>query len=98
MDARIQLREPPCGNVTEADPGRGKFTGNIADRHSFKVPSLRMAALTAPYLHDGSAATRCDAVDAMFGFRLGREAPGEDKDAIVAFIRTRAGESEELSP
>ena len=86
------------GNITEADMGRYNVTGNAADRHSFKVPSLRMAALTAPYLHDGSAATLRDAVDAMFEFQLGREAPDEDKAAIVAFIRTLAGESEELSP
>ena len=45
-----------------------------------------------------SAATLRDAVDAMFEFQLGREAPDEDKEAIVAFIRTLAGESEELSP
>ena len=86
------------GNITEADLGRYNVTGNAADRHSFKVPSLRMAALTAPYLHDGTAATLRDAVDAMFEFQLGREAPDEDKDAIVAFIETLAGESEELSP
>ena len=86
------------GNISEADMGRYNVTGNAADRHSFKVPSLRMAALTAPYLHDGSAATLRDAVDAMFEFQLGREAPDEDKEAIVAFIRTLAGESEELSP
>ena len=86
------------GNITEADMGRYNVTGNAADRHAFKVPSLRMAAWTAPYLHDGSAATLRDAVDAMFEFQLGREAPDEDKEAIVAFIRTLAGESEEFSP
>ena len=86
------------GNITDADLGRYNVTGNAADRHSFKVPSLRMAALTAPYLHDGTAATLRDAVDAMFEFQLGREAPDEDKDAIVAFIETLVGESEELSP
>ncbi len=80
------------GNITEADLGRFNVTGNIADRHAFKVPSLRMAAHTAPYLHDGSAETLRDAVDAMFEFQLGREAPDEDKDAIVAFIKTLAGE------
>ena len=51
----------------------------------------------APYLHDGSAATLRDAVDAMFEFQLGRDAPEEDKEAIVAFIKTLAGESEELA-
>ena len=85
------------GNITEADLGRYNVTGHPADRHSFKVPSLRMAAHTAPYLHDGSAATLRDAVDAMFEFQLGREAPYEDKEAIVAFIKTLAGESKELS-
>ena len=85
------------GNITDADLGRYNVTGNEEDRHSFKVPSLRMAAHTAPYLHDGSAQTLRDAVDAMFEFQLGREAPNEDKEAIVAFIKTLAGESEELS-
>ena len=86
------------GNITEADLGRFNVTGHPDDRHAFKVPSLRMAAHTAPYLHDGSAETLRDAVDAMFEFQLGREAPDRDKDLIVEFIKTLAGESEELSP
>ena len=84
------------GQITDADYGRYNVTGNPADRHAFKVPSLRMAALTAPYLHDGTAATLRDAVDAMFEYQLGRSAPDEDKDAIVAFIETLAGENREL--
>ena len=80
------------GNITEADLGRFNVTGNVADRHAFKVPSLRMAAHTAPYLHDGNAKTLREAVDIMFEFQLGREAPDEDKDAIVAFIESLAGE------
>ncbi len=83
------------GNITDADLGRFNVTGNEVDKHAFKVPSLRMAAHTAPYLHDGSAATLRDAVDAMFEFQLGREAPDEDKEAIVAFIKTLAGEFQE---
>ena len=86
------------GDITDADLGRYNITGNEEDRHSFKVPSLRMAAHTAPYLHDGSAETLRDAVDAMFEFQLGREAPSEEKDAIVAFIKTLAGEAKEVSP
>ena len=80
------------GNITEADLGRFNVTGNAADRHAFKVPSLRMAAHTAPYLHDGNAKTLREAVDIMFEFQLGREAPDEDKDAIVAFIKALAGD------
>ena len=86
------------GDITDADLGRYNITGNEEDRHAFKVPSLRMAAMTAPYLHDGSAKTLRDAVDAMFEFQLGREAPDRDKDDIVAFIKTLVGEHEELSP
>lgn len=86
------------GNITEADRGRFNVTGNQADMHAFKVPSLRMAAHTAPYLHDGRAETLRDAVDIMFEFQLGREAPDADKDAIVAFIRTLAGDFRESSP
>ena len=85
------------GNITDADLGRYNITGNDEDRHAFKVPSLRMAAMTAPYLHDGNAATLRDAVNAMFEFQLGREAPDKDKEAIVAFIKTLVGESKELS-
>ena len=86
------------GDIKEADLGRYNITGNEADRHSFKVPSLRMTALTAPYLHDGEAATLRDVVDVMFEFQLGRDAPSTDREAIVAFIKTLVGESKELSP
>ena len=86
------------GDISQADYGRYNVTGNPIDRHSFKVPSLRMASLTAPYLHDGTAATLRDAVDAMFEFQLGREAPDEDKQAIIAFINSLEGESQELDP
>jgi cytochrome c peroxidase len=39
------------------DKGLEQFTRNPADRAKFKVPSLRNVALTAPYFHNGSAAT-----------------------------------------
>ena len=84
------------GNITKADLGRFNVTGNPLDKHSFKVPSLRLAALTPPYLHDGNAATLREAVDIMFKFQLGREAPDEDKEAIVAFIKTLVGEHPEM--
>ena len=80
------------GNITKADLGRFNVTGNEADKHAFKVPSLRLVALTAPYLHDGNAPTLRDAVDKMFRFQLGREAPDNEKDDIVAFLKTLAGE------
>lgn len=39
------------------DIGRMRFSGDSADLAKFKVPSLRNAALTAPYMHDGSLQT-----------------------------------------
>ena len=80
------------GNPTEADLGRFSVTKNPADKHFFKVPSLRNIALTAPYFHDGSAATLGDAVDVMFKYQLGRSAPDQDKTLIVKFLRTLTGE------
>ena len=84
--------------ITRADWGRYNVTGAEEDRHVFKVPSLRMAAHTAPYLHDGSAATLRDAVDVMFRFQIGRRAPDVHKEAIVAFIRTLSPEPGEDNP
>ena len=79
------------GNITEADRGRFNVTGNKADMHMFKVPSLRMVVHTAPYLHDGSAETLRDAVDAMFTHQLGRTAPDDHKELIIDFLHTLAG-------
>ena len=80
------------GKITKGDKGRFNVTGNPQDMHLFKVPSLRMAALTAPYLHNGKAKTLREAVDIMFKHQLGRKAPDTDKEAIVHFIKTLVGE------
>ena len=45
------------------DPGRGAVTGNAYDNGTFRTPSLRNVALTAPYMHDGRLATLADVVD-----------------------------------
>ena len=80
------------GNPTEADLGRYNVTKNEADKHRFKVPSLRNVAVTAPYFHDGSAKTLPDAVDVMFKYQLGRPASAQDKELIVKFLHTLTGE------
>jgi cytochrome c peroxidase len=49
----------------EVDIGRSKITNNATDWAAFKVPSLRNSAKTAPYFHDGSAATLAEAVAYM---------------------------------
>ena len=67
-------------------------TGHEGHRHVVKVPSLRVAVLTPPYFHDGSAATLSEAVKVMAKYQLGRSLAEDDVDAIVAFLRTLPGE------
>ncbi len=81
--------------MSKEDFGRFNVTGKEHEKHMFKVPALRMARDTAPYFHDGSAATLRDAVDVMFKYQLNREAPAQDKEAIVAFIKSLAGTYQE---
>jgi cytochrome c peroxidase len=76
------------GPLMKADLGRYNVTGREEDKYVFKVPSLREAALTAPYFHDGSAATLENAVAVMARYQLGRTIPDKDIDLIVAFLRT----------
>lgn len=74
------------------DPGRFELTGREADRHMFRVPSLRNVALTAPYFHHGAVATLEEAVDAMFKYQLGRSASARDKEQIIRFLGSLSGE------
>lgn len=45
------------------DRGRADVTGRETDAGSFKVPSLRNVAVTAPYMHNGMFATLRDVID-----------------------------------
>jgi cytochrome c peroxidase len=56
------------------------------------VPSLRNVALTAPYFHDGSAATLGAAVSVMARKQLGRTLEDAEVDLLVGFLKTLTGE------
>lgn len=92
---------PP--NPSLDDKGREVVTGFPADRYKFKVPSLRNAALTAPYMHDG----RFGSLESVLNFyasgvkdsntldlllhqngSLGIPLSQDEKEAIIAFIKT----------
>ncbi len=45
------------------DEGLYQLTKNISDMGKFRVPSLRNLLFTAPYFHDGSAASLTDVID-----------------------------------
>jgi len=90
-----------------ADIGREKITGQPADRAKFKTPSLRNAAITGPYMHDGRFTTLA-AVVAHYDHGVQRTATldpnlakhpdaglslsADDQRALVAFLRTLTDE------
>jgi cytochrome c peroxidase len=80
------------GPLTEADLGRFALTGKAEDRSVFRVPSLRNVAETAPYFHDGRAATLEQAVAEMARTQLGRALAQREVDLIVRFLHTLTGE------
>ncbi|WP_198264697.1 cytochrome-c peroxidase [sulfur-oxidizing endosymbiont of Gigantopelta aegis] len=80
------------GNNTRADLGRYNITGKASDRHVFRVPSLRLSVLTAPYFHDGSVDNLSDAIKIMAKHQLGRTISTQDIDYIIAFLKTLPGE------
>lgn len=89
-----------------SDPGRFKVTQRASDKGKFAVPSLRNVALTAPYMHDGRFDTLEEVVE-HYSTGMKRSATldpnlakhpdggvplsGEDKRAIVAFLKTLTG-------
>ena len=73
------------------DPGRKGVTGNDADLHVFKAPSLRNITKTGPYFHDGSIASLDEAVKLMAKHQLGRDLPDPDVKKIVAFLGALEG-------
>jgi cytochrome c peroxidase len=83
------------------DEGRFAVSGASQDHGAFKTPTLREAARTAPYMHDGSLATLEDVVE--FYSEGGRPNPNldpqirprrfsvEEKRALIAFLKTLSG-------
>jgi cytochrome c peroxidase len=84
-----------------ADEGRSAVTGIVKDRGSFKTPTLRQVAQTAPYMHDGSMVSLEVVVD--FYDRGGQSNPHldpliqplrltpQEKEALVEFMRSLSG-------
>ena len=73
------------------DKGRFEETKNQADKHFWKVPTLRNIALTAPYFHNGSVKTLDTAVKLMAKLQLGKDLSQQEQDDIVAFLNALTG-------
>ncbi len=80
------------GNISKADYGRMNNTNRQSDAFVFKVPSLRNVAVTAPYLHDGSAETIEQAITIMGRTQLGRSLTENEIFLLKAFLNTLTGE------
>lgn len=78
--------------MTDADNGRFNVTKNEADRHAFKVPTLRNIAITGPYLHDGSQADLAKVVGIMGTYQLGKPLTTNETMEIVSFLNALTGE------
>ncbi|HKI60705.1 MAG TPA: cytochrome c peroxidase [Mariprofundaceae bacterium] len=76
-----------------SDTGLKSVTGKDEDDHVFRVQSWRNVAMTAPYFHDGSAATLEDAVKVMAKVQLSTTLKDSDVEDIVAFLETLTGEA-----
>lgn len=87
------------------DPGRFLVSGREKDQGAFKTPTLREIARTAPYMHDGSLAILEEVIE--FYNRGGNpnryldaelrplHLTDEEKQALVAFLRSLSGEIRE---
>lgn len=74
-----------------ADTGRFSVTTNVADKHVWKVPTLRNIALTAPYFHNGTVKTLDEAVKVMAKTQLNRDLTDAEAADIVAFLNALSG-------
>lgn len=82
------LRNKATGaTVQTTDPGRALITGKWKDIGRFKGPILRGLAARAPYFHNGSAKD-LQAVVEFYESRFGISFTQQEKDDLVAFLRT----------
>lgn len=78
------------------DYGYFNLTQDSTDFQRFKTPTLRNVALTAPYLHDGTALTLQDATKSMLKYQTGKEVSDSEIDLIVGFMNTLTGENKHM--
>ena len=79
------------------DRGVAQVTGNPADNYFFKVPSLRNILNTAPYFHDGAAASTDKAILDTGWHQLGIRLNKKDVADIKVFFQTLNNKLQNLS-
>jgi cytochrome c peroxidase len=78
-------------NLT-ADTGLFNVTKKDEDKNTWRVPTWRNIALTAPYFHNGSVKTLNEAVRVMAKVQLDTELKENQVNDIVAFLESLTGE------
>ena len=78
MDKKV-LADPKASEL-----GRFAVTRDIAEVGSFKTPTLRDIALTAPYMHDGSLKTLEEVID-----HYNRGGASSEKEQINPIFKRR---------
>lgn len=74
------------------DEGRFKITKDEKDKFVFKVPGLRNVTKTAPYMHDGSAATLDDVLNIMATYQIPKGSlTDEERTLLKAFLTSLEG-------
>jgi cytochrome c peroxidase len=79
------------------DPGRFTVTRDEADRYSFKVPTLRNVALTAPYFHSGQVWDLNEAITIMGKVQLGIDLTPDETTKIAAFLGSLNGDTPQVT-
>jgi len=74
-----------------ADTGRFNVTHAEGDRDSWRVPTLRNLAYTAPYMHNGAVKTLPEAVRVMASTQLDRTLTDAQVADIVVFFDSLTG-------
>ncbi len=80
------------------DLGVFEFDHDPAHRRLWRVPPLRNIALTAPYFHNGSAATLEDAVRIMAKVQLKKDLSQQQVADLVAFLNSLTGNIPNITP
>ncbi len=93
MYAKLGLAiRPGVEFLPPEDKGRAKITKDAEDEYSFKVPTLRNIALTAPYFHTGKEWDLRKAVALMGATQIGEQLSEDDLDKITAFLGSLSGD------
>lgn len=74
------------------DLGRYEVTKKDEDKNTWRVPTLRNVAVTAPYFHNGAVKTLDEAVRVMAKSQLNRTLTDEEAGDLVEFLKSLTGE------